>query len=92
METLSLSELKATLTQQILHNRMDSLKTGIPAILFTVQTNLVYLAISNLDAAVFQVTFQIKILTLLLRLLKTKVNLEIKKCFNREYKRKIIVY
>ena len=63
MESLSFTELKATLTQQILHNRMDLLKTGIPAILFTIQTNLVYLAISNLDAAVFQVTFQIKILT-----------------------------
>ena len=63
MESFSLADLKATLTQQILNNRMDSLKTGIPAILFTVQTNLVYLAISNLDAAVFQVTFQIKILT-----------------------------
>lgn len=62
-ESFSLSDLKTTLMQQIVHNRMDSLKTGIPAVLFTVQTNLVYLAISNLDAAVFQVTFQIKILT-----------------------------
>lgn len=31
--------------------------------LFTIQKNLLYLAISNLDAAVFQVTYQLKILT-----------------------------
>lgn len=62
-ETLSLTELKNTIYQQIINNRIDSIKTGIPALLFTIQTNLVYLAISNLDAAVFQVTFQIKILT-----------------------------
>ena len=59
----SFAHLRATIKQQTLHNHMDSIKTGIPALLFTVQNNLVYLAISNLDAAVFQVTFQIKILT-----------------------------
>ena len=62
-ESFSFTELKNTINQQILNNRMDSIKTGIPAILYTIQTNLVYLAISNLDAAVFQVTFQLKILT-----------------------------
>lgn len=62
-ESFSFTELKNTINQQIINNRMDSIKTGIPALLFTIQTNLVYLAISNLDAAVFQVTFQLKILT-----------------------------
>lgn len=42
---------------------MDSIKTGFPAFLYTIQNNLIYLAISNLDAAVFQVTVQIKLLT-----------------------------
>ena len=33
------------------------------ALLFIVQKNLLYLAVSNLDAAVFQVTYQLKVLT-----------------------------
>lgn len=39
-----------------------ALKGGL-ALLYTIQKNLLYLAISNLDAAVFQVTYQAKILT-----------------------------
>lgn len=57
------SELISVLDQQIWKNKLDSIKTGIPALLYTIQNNLIYLAISNLDAAVFQVTFQIKLLT-----------------------------
>lgn len=63
LESSSLSDFWNQINQQIIKNPFDSIKTGIPAFLFTIQTNLVYLAISNLDAAVFQVTFQLKILT-----------------------------
>lgn len=42
--------------------QFDFRMAGIAA-LFIIQKNLLYLAISNLDAAVFQVTYQIKILT-----------------------------
>lgn len=42
--------------------QFDFRMAGIAAI-YTVQKNLLYLAISNLDAAVFQVTYQAKILT-----------------------------
>ncbi|EED86413.1 udp-galactose transporter-like protein, partial [Thalassiosira pseudonana CCMP1335] len=38
-------------------------RMGGLALLYTVQKNLLYLAISNVDAAVFQVTYQAKILT-----------------------------
>jgi len=38
-------------------------KTSIPATLYVIQNNLAYLAISNLDAATYQVTYQGKILT-----------------------------
>jgi UDP-sugar transporter A1/2/3 len=62
-ESFSVSEFVATVDKEIVHNKLDSIKTGIPALLYTIQNNLIYLAISNLDAAVFQVTVQIKILT-----------------------------
>ncbi|KAK3724771.1 UDP-galactose transporter Gms1 [Vermiconidia calcicola] len=41
----------------------DSWKLAIPAMLFTLQNSLHYVALSNLDAATFQVTDQLKILT-----------------------------
>jgi UDP-sugar transporter A1/2/3 len=43
--------------------RRDSWKLAIPACLYTVQNSLQYIAVSNLDAATFQVTYQLKILT-----------------------------
>lgn len=36
---------------------------GVPALLYTVQNNCMYIAISNLDAAVYQVTAQLKLIT-----------------------------
>ncbi|KIW01495.1 uncharacterized protein PV09_06975 [Verruconis gallopava] len=41
----------------------DSWKLAIPAALYTIQNSLQYIAVSNLDAATFQVTYQSKILT-----------------------------
>jgi UDP-galactose transporter len=41
----------------------DSWKLAIPAMLYTLQNTLQYVGVSNLDAATFQVTYQLKILT-----------------------------
>lgn len=41
----------------------DAVKISVPAILYVIQNNLQYIAISNLEAAVFQVTYQLKIMT-----------------------------
>ncbi|OXB70547.1 UNVERIFIED_CONTAM: hypothetical protein H355_011455 [Colinus virginianus] len=42
---------------------VDTLKLGVPAALYTLQNNLVFVALANLSGAVYQVTYQIKILT-----------------------------
>ena len=41
--------------QNILQQPVDFLKISVPAIIYMVQNNLLYVALSNLDAAFFQV-------------------------------------
>lgn len=42
---------------------MDALKISIPALLYLVQNTLLYIALSNLSAPLFQVTYQAKLVT-----------------------------
>ncbi len=51
----------AIITQELRH--FDTLKLGVPGLLYTVQNNLLFVALSNLPAAVYQVTYQLKIIT-----------------------------
>lgn len=45
----------------VLH--IDTVKVGIPGILYVIENNLLFIALSNLSVAVYEVTDQVKILT-----------------------------
>ncbi|OWA54033.1 UDP-galactose translocator [Hypsibius exemplaris] len=51
------------LHEEIIRKPMETLKVAVPAFIYTFQNNLTFVAVSNLDAATFQVVSQIKILT-----------------------------
>uniref|UniRef100_A0A6I8N287 Solute carrier family 35 member A3 n=1 Tax=Ornithorhynchus anatinus TaxID=9258 RepID=A0A6I8N287_ORNAN len=59
----SLRTLNRVLHDEILNKPMETLKLAIPSGIYTLQNNLLYVALSNLDAATYQVTYQLKILT-----------------------------
>jgi UDP-sugar transporter A1/2/3 len=48
---------------EIIQKPGETFKLLIPAGLYTLQNNLLFVALSNLDAATYQVTYQLKILT-----------------------------
>lgn len=54
-----LTELKI----HVLESPVEMAKLSIPSFMYTVQNNLLYFALSNLDAATYQVCYQLKILT-----------------------------
>ncbi|XP_052780403.1 UDP-galactose translocator-like [Mya arenaria] len=51
------------LRDNIIMQPVDCMKVSVPSIVYMLQNNLIFIAVSNLDAAVFQVTYQLKILT-----------------------------
>eukprot|EP00915_Cephaloidophora_sp_WS-2016_P002654 GHVH01003587.1.p1 GENE.GHVH01003587.1~~GHVH01003587.1.p1 ORF type:complete len:390 (-),score=25.98 GHVH01003587.1:578-1672(-) len=48
---------------KIVKEPAETLKVGVPAALYTIQNNLLFVAISNMPAALYQVSYQLKILT-----------------------------
>ncbi len=51
------------LKREIIDKPYENLKLAIPSGLYTIQNNLLFVSLSNLDAATYQVTYQLKILT-----------------------------
>lgn len=58
-DTSTISELSSTLVKVVFTG--DSWKLAIPALLYSLQNTLQYVAASNLDAATFSVIYQLKI-------------------------------
>ncbi|KRY70865.1 UDP-N-acetylglucosamine transporter, partial [Trichinella pseudospiralis] len=59
----SISDMQTHLRTEMIVKRYEMLKMLVPALLYIVQNNLLFLALSNLDAATYQITYQSKILT-----------------------------
>lgn len=47
----------------VVQSPLEIIKLTVPSLLYTIQNNLLYLALTNLDAATYQVCYQLKILT-----------------------------
>lgn len=52
-----------SIKENILDRPLDALKISVPALLYLVQNTLLYVALSNLAAPLFQVTYQAKLVT-----------------------------
>lgn len=51
----SFKRFSSHLNEEIVQKPMETLKVSVPAILYTIQNNLLFLALSYLDAATYQV-------------------------------------
>ncbi len=56
-------DLLGELNKHVINAPVEMLTLSVPSFLYTVQNNLLYLALTNLDAATYQVCYQLKILT-----------------------------
>lgn len=57
------NSLATELNTHVMNAPIEMAKLSVPSFLYCVQNNLLYFALSNLDAATYQVCYQLKILT-----------------------------
>lgn len=62
-KTKSIARTSYILRKEIVEQPQEILKMLVPSGLYALQNNLLYVALSNLEAATFQVTYQMKILS-----------------------------
>lgn len=60
-ETGSLRGLLSALLDNVIRSPFELLKLSVPSLVYAIQNNMAFVALSNLDAAVYQVTYQLKI-------------------------------
>lgn len=51
-----MGRFKASLSENVLGSPKELLKLSVPSLVYAVQNNMAFLALSNLDAAVYQVS------------------------------------
>ncbi len=54
----SVRALNQLLMEEIVNKPVETMKLALPAGIYTLQNNLLYVALSNLDAATYQVTHE----------------------------------
>ncbi|CAF4198490.1 unnamed protein product, partial [Adineta steineri] len=59
----SINRVVLVINKEIYNKPYDTMKLAIPSGLYAIQNNLLFIALSYLNAATFQVTYQLKLLT-----------------------------
>uniref|UniRef100_A0A158QH25 UDP-galactose translocator n=1 Tax=Rodentolepis nana TaxID=102285 RepID=A0A158QH25_RODNA len=53
----------SNIRRNLLSDWRDNLLIGVPGVIYAIQNNLIYVAVSHLNPSVFQVTYQLKVFT-----------------------------